>query len=184
MKTQISEAAAEVLYNNTRLVKSLPAFRLLSASDQELVYLTSWLPLFLTGCSSRLSLAEVEVVASQSSLPSSLLSLLLTSVKVLQSPGLSPLQLSYLRNALIFLPRPLLSPKLEASRETMEVMGQHALSAAQLAIGPLRLAEIIQNVNTLSASLSADFVHKLFFKDVIEDVNMDLIVMDMFRNNI
>ena len=171
----------QVLFTNCRLVKSLPAVRLLSCVDQEQLYLSSWLPLFLTGCSSRLSLAEVEVVVSQSSLPSSLLSLLLSSVKVLQSPGLSPLQTSYLRNALIFLPRPLLSPKLEASRETMEVMGQHAISAAQLAIGPLRLAEIIQTVNTLSASLSADFVHKLFFKDVIEDVNMDLIVMDILK---
>ena len=121
----------QVLYSNTRLVKSLPAFRLLSVADQELLYLSSWLPLFLAGCSSRLSLAEVEVVTSQSSLPSSLLSLLLSSVKVLQSPGLSPLQTSYLRNALIFLPRPLLNSKLEASRETMEVMGQHALSAGE-----------------------------------------------------
>ena len=121
----------QVLYSNTRLVKSLPAFRLLSVADQELLYLSSWLPLFLAGCSSRLSLAEVEMVASQSSLPSSLLSLLLSSVKVLQSPGLSPLQTSYLRNALIFLPRPLLNSKLEASRETMEVMGQHALSAGE-----------------------------------------------------
>ena len=121
----------QVLYSNTRLVKSLPAFRLLSVADQELLYLSSWLPLFLAGCSSRLSLAEVEVVTSQSSLPSSLLSLLLSSVKVLQSPGLSPLQSSYLRNALIFLPRPLLNSKLEASRETMEVMGQHALSAGE-----------------------------------------------------
>ena len=121
----------QVLYSNTRLVKSLPAFRLLSVADQELLYLSSWLPLFLAGCSSRLSLAEVEVVVSQSSLPSSLLSLLLSSVKVLQSPGLSPLQTSYLRNALIFLPRPLLNSKLEASRETMEVMGQHALSAGE-----------------------------------------------------
>ena len=121
----------QVLYSNTRLVKSLPAFRLLSVADQELLYLSSWLPLFLAGCSSRLSLAEVEMVTSQSSLPSSLLSLLLSSVKVLQSPGLSPLQTSYLRNALIFLPRPLLNSKLEASRETMEVMGQHALSAGE-----------------------------------------------------
>ena len=121
----------QVLFTNCRLVKSLPAFRLLSVADQELLYLSSWLPLFLAGCSSRLSLAEVEVVTSQSSLPSSLLSLLLSSVKVLQSPGLSPLQTSYLRNALIFLPRPLLNSKLEASRETMEVMGQHALSAGE-----------------------------------------------------
>ena len=175
----------QVLFTNCRLIKSLPAFRLLSAGDQEQLYLSSWLPLFLTGCSSRLSLSEVEVVASQSSLPSSLLSLLLTSVKVLQTPGLTALQSSYLRNALIFLPRPpLVSSKLEASKQTVEVMGQHALSAAQLAIGPLRLAEILQTLNTLAASISADFVHKLFFKDVIEDVNMDLIVMDMFRNNI
>ena len=182
LKTQISEAAAEVLYNTTRLVKSLPAFRLLSCVDQEQLYLSSWLPLFLTGCSSRLSLREVEVVASQSSLPSSLLSLLLTSVKVLQTPGLTALQSSYLRNALIFLPRPpLVSSKLEASKQTVEVMGQHALSAAQLAIGPLRLAEILQTLNTLAASISADFVHKLFFKDVIEDVNMDLIVMDILK---
>ena len=171
----------QVLFTNCRLVKSLPAFRLLSCVDQEQLYLSSWLPLFLTGCSSRLSLREVEVVASQSSLPSSLLSLLLTSVKVLQSPGLTALQSSYLRNALIFLPRPLPSPKLEASKQTVEVMGQHALSAAQLAIGPLRLAEILQTLNTLAASISADFVHKLFFKDVIEDVNMDLIVMDILK---
>ena len=181
MKTQISEAAADVLYSNTRMVKSLPAFSLLSPGDQEQLYLSSWLPLFLTGCSSRLRVSEVEMVASQSSLPSSLLSLLLTSVKVLQTPGLTPLQASYLRNALLFLPRPLLSSKLEASRETMEVLGQHALSAAQLAIGPLRLAEILQTLNTLAASISPDFVHKLFFKDVIEDVNMDVIVMDILK---
>ena len=71
---------------------------------------------------------------------------------------------------------------MEAGRE-MEIIGHQAVSLAQTVLGHVRFNEVMTTVSTISDSLSADFIHKIFFKDVIpEDVSMDLIVMDMFKN--
>ena len=81
------------------------------------------------------------------------------------------------------MPRPLLSLKMEASKEMMDILGHQALSLAQAVLGPGRFTEIMTIINNIADSLSSDFLHKLFFKDVIEeDISLDVIVIDMFKN--
>ena len=183
-RTQICETAAKILYSNSQWVKLVPAFSLLVASDQELLYRHCWRPLFLTSCSSRLSLSEVSLLSQSSpSLSSSEVALFLSSVSRLQAAALTDTESGYLRNAVIFMPRPLLSLKMEASKEMMDILGHQALSLAQAVLGAGRFTEIMTIINNIADSLSSDFLHKLFFKDVIEeDISLDVIVIDMFKN--
>ena len=184
-KSKVSNTAAEILFMNCRWVKLVPAFSLLVASDQELLYRHCWRPLFLTSCSSRLSLSEVSLLSQSSpSLSSSEVALFLSSVSRLQAAALTDTESGYLRNAVIFMPRPLLSLKMEASKEMMDILGHQALSLAQAVLGAGRFTEIMTIINNIADSLSSDFLHKLFFKDVIGDVSMDLIVIDILKNQL
>ena len=179
-KSKVSNTAAEILFFNCRWVKLIPAFKLLSSADQDHLYRHCWLPLFIISCSSRLSISDLSQLASPS-LSSPSLTLFLASVYRLQAAALTDTESSYFRNAVIFRPRPLVSIKMEAGRE-MEIIGHQAVSLAQTVLGHVRFNEVMATVSTISDSLSADFIHKLFFKEEIGDVSMDLIVLDILKN--
>ena len=179
-RREICETAAEILYSNCRWVKLIPAFKLLSSADQDHLYRHCWLPLFIISCSSRLSISDLSQLASPS-ISSPSLTLFLASVYRLQAAALTDTESSYFRNAVIFRPRPLVSIKMEAGRE-MEIIGHQAVSLAQTVLGHVRFNEVMATVSTISDSLSADFIHKLFFKEEIGDVSMDLIVLDILKN--
>ena len=165
----------------------LPSFSLLSPETQSSQYLHSWLPLFLLSCSSNLSLTSLSLLTSHSPHLSPLpLSVFLSSLSSLRSASLSHTEASCLRNLLVFLPRPLSLAKLEAPREReVEILGLQALSLAQAVLGPSRFREIMAVINNFSNYITSDFIHKLFFKDVIElndELSMDVIVIDLLKS--
>ena len=83
-KLAVSEAAAKVLYRNSKWAASVPGFRQLSARDQAALYSGCWVRLFILGCARHLSAEDLACLRVSEPGPGSALDTFLSSIRSLQ----------------------------------------------------------------------------------------------------
>ena len=185
---KICEKAARILYLNSRLVKCIPAFNLLSSREQEILYQNVWLKLLTLGCAQYLSSDDLEYIKNDGNVSALEMASFQSTVNMLRTLHLSEQQFGYVRNVILFRQPKHVMEMLDSGRELVQQIGDHSYVAlAQEMIqktdgNSLKLAKLMMTISSLE-SPDSKFFHQLFFKDTIGDVSLDLIVLDVFNKS-
>jgi len=188
-KLQICETAAKILLMNSRLLKCIPAFKLLSVHDQELLYTGAWIKLLTLGCAQYLSPQDLDCIKNDDgvSISSNEMSSFIATVKMIQSLNLTEEEYGHVRNVIFFRQSAIILDKMESRQELIQQIGDHAhLTLAQSIMiksgsNSLQFAKSMMALTNIEP-VSSKFFHELFFKETIGNISLDVIVIDMLRN--
>ena len=184
-RSHVCEKAAQILFMNSRLVKSLPNFQFLPNKDQETLYRNSWIKLFFLGCAQFLTMEDIQNINSDNVHESEMASFN-SAVRGLQRLRLSDTELACVRGVVLFKHGRDILDKMETHRDIIAAVTDqaHITLAKAMMIrtdnNPLQFARMMMILAEIE-TISSDFVHKLFFRDTIGDVSMDVIVVDMIK---
>jgi len=111
----------------------------------------------------------------------------LSAVRGLQSLQLSAVEQGYLRAVALLKHGSDILDQMEINRDIIAAVADQAhVALAQSMLmrtenNPLQFAKMMMILAGLE-NIPSDFLHHLFFKDVIGDISMDIIVVDMLKN--
>ena len=185
-RLQVCEKAANILFINTRWVKTLPTFQVLQTKDQVTIYRNSWIKLFVLYCAQVLTLEDLENLQSEKISEPQMTSFL-SAVKGLQSLRLSSAENGYVRGVVLFKHGRDILDQIETSRDIIAAVADqaHVALAQSMMIktgnNPLQFAKMMMILAEIE-NISSDFIHQQFFKDTLGDISIDVIVMDMLKS--
>merc|ERR1712117_243865 len=126
---KICEKAARILYLNSRLVKCIPAFLLLSSREQEILYKNVWLKLFTLGCAQYLSSDDLEFIKNDANVSQLEMASFQSTVNMLRTLHLSEQQFGYVRNVILFRQAKHVMEMLDSGRDLVQQIGDHSYMA-------------------------------------------------------
>jgi hypothetical protein len=170
-RPEVCEAAARILFLNSKWAQRLPSFSALPAPLQVDLMASSWKELFLLGCGQFLAAKDVaDLVASKEPEDGPQMRELQDILSLLSSLELDAREFGMLRVCLLLPGRNDLLGRLAAYM---------AVRRPDL---PLRMSALVFQVLPRLAAVGTATIQELFFRTAIGDeVSIDRIVVDMFR---
>ena len=183
---EIKQTAAEILFTNSRLVI---AFKLLSPQDQETLYRSCWLKLFILSLAQNLRPSDLECLQSTNKVAQDEMSAFIATLKLVQSFGLTEAEFGFVRNMILFRqPRDVME-KLETHGDIVDQIGDHAhLTLAQAIMiktqrNSFQFAKMMMTLTKMDF-VSVTFIKDLFFRETIgnvDDEGMENIIIDILK---
>jgi nuclear receptor subfamily 2 group E protein 1 len=172
-RPEVCEAAARILFLNSKWTQQLPSFAGLPASLQAKALAASWKELFILGCGQFLTVSEVADLVKEMAADSSLgdqLTELETILRLLASLELDAREFGLLRASLLL-----------PGRADLVLSRLAAYMALRRPDQPLRMTGLLFQLLPRLATISTATIQELFFRTAIgSEVSMDKIVVDMF----
>jgi nuclear receptor subfamily 2 group E protein 1 len=192
-RANVCEAAARILFLNSKWAQHLPSFAALSTDTQVKLMSSSWKELFILGCGQFLSLEDVAHLADNLEAPedNKQLSEFLLALSRIKEHGLDSTEFACLRAIRLFSYSDIQTDAAAATDEMVSAVAIADLQTSALVRyvkvarpdQPARADQLLALLTGL-ATVASTTVRDLFFRATIGGhVDIDQIVIDMFKNS-